>query len=375
MTGQQRGYECFGKEFEGTVLLTGEAAVFYFTGFYTTARRPKQIGYTAVLLSGGVKKFLFPEKWRAQIEEQHLPDAGELVSYANTPAAYRAALKELLQKNGSEPLWLELEETDVPTYLELKELAGDIQNITPKLAAIRLIKSPEEIRRLRHAAKVAVDAMEYAKTILKPGMRELEAVAAIEYHMRKNGSDGVPFTMKLLSGDNSSVVTRVPGQIAIQRGDLVLLDFGARCGGYSSDWTRTFCMGESTKEQREMYDLVWKMERECIGMIKPGLSFAALLEKACEIADGHPYGSYFNPHLGHSVGINSHEWPIVEPGVSKELILEENMVITVEPGIYIPGIGGVRIEDEILVTASGYELLTGLKTEGLIIESEDRGIC
>lgn len=361
MTEEKRNLECFGQDFEGTVLLTGEAGVFYFTGFYTTARRPKQIGYTAVILDKGVKKFLFPEKWRRQIEEQNLPDAGELVSYANTREAYLAAVKEILRGLSVKTLWLELEEIDVPAYLALRPLAESVRDITPKLAAVRLIKSAGEIEKLRRAANVAVAAMEHAKDILVPGIRELDGVAELEYHMRKNGSDGVPFTMKFLSGENSSVVTRVPGEKVLQKGDLVLIDFGARCGGYSSDWTRTFCIGEASREQRELYELVFRMERECIALVKPGFPLSELMKKVSEIAGGHPYGKYFNPHLGHSVGITSHEWPIIEPGVQG--VLEENMVITIEPGVYIPGIGGVRIEDEILVTPDGHEILTGLEKE------------
>lgn len=361
-----KDYGLFKNNCEGTVLLTGEANIFYFTGFYTTARRPKQIGYTAVILGEGVKIFLIPEKWRLQVEEQELPDTGKVETYANTKEAYRIRLKELLSGMDLRKLWVEDEELDIPSYRMLTALAGKILDVTGRAAAIRLIKSPEEIKKLRCAADTAVQAMEYAKSILVPGMSELEAVAAIEYQMRKNGSDGVPFTMKILSGERSSIVTRVPGKKELEKGDLVLIDFGAKCGGYSSDWTRTFCLGKATEEQQAMYDLVWKMERECISIIKPGLPMYTLMDKAYETAEGHPYGRYFNPHLGHSVGITSHEWPVIEPGVTETI--RENMVITIEPGVYIPGFGGVRIEDEILVTSSGYEILTGLSSEGLSLE-------
>lgn len=361
-----KDFGLFKNDCEGTVLLTGEANIFYFTGFYTTARRPKQIGYTAVILGEGVKIFLIPEKWRLQVEEQKLPDMGRIETYANTKEAYRICLKELLSGMDLTKLWVEEEELDIPSYRMLIAMAGEILDVTSRAASIRLIKSSEEIEKLRCAANMAVRAMEYAKSILVPGMRELEAVAAIEYYMRKNGSDGVPFTMKLLSGEHSSIVTRVPGEKELEKGDLVLIDLGARCGGYSSDWTRTFCLGRATEEQQAMYDLVWRMERECISILKPGLPMSALIDKVYETVEGHPYGRYFNPHLGHSVGITSHEWPIIESGVAETI--RENMVITIEPGIYIPGIGGVRIEDEILVTSSGYEILTGLSLEGLSLE-------
>ncbi len=352
---------------QGTVLLSGEASIYYFTGFYTTAMRPKQIGSTAVILGDGVKKFVIPQKWQFQIQEQNLEDTGELICYANTTEAYKECLKKILGQMDHHQIWIEYNELDIYSYQMLVDMGGEILDITEELAKLRLIKSKEEIQKLRQSAKIATAAMEYAKNILSPGIKELEAVAEIEYYMRKRGSDGVPFTMKLLSGKQSSLVTRVPGNKLIEEGDLVLLDFGAKINGYSSDWTRTFCIGEADKEKQELYDFVWCIQRECIAMIKPGLPMSRLVKKAFEIAEKHPYGKFLNPHLGHSVGITSHEWPVIEPGVKE--IFQKNMVITIEPGVYLPGLGGVRIEDEILVTEYGYELLTGLKEEGLSLQN------
>lgn len=364
----QRDYSMLGldgQKWEGTVLLTGEADIFYFTGFYTTARRPKQIGMTAVILASGVKKFVYPRKWQGQIEEQELSGLGEPVPYENTKEAYLETLTELLRREDMSLLWIVYDQTDLPTYLALRPLARMIKDMGPKMAELRLIKSQDEIRRIKQAAAIAADAMEYAKTSLRAGITELEAAAEIEYHMRRNGSDGVPFTMKLISGRRSAVVTRVPEKKRIERGDLVLLDFGAKYLGYSSDWTRTFCISECTKEQRSLYELVRYMESECIKMVRPDLPMQELLKKAADIAAGHPYGKYFNPHLGHSVGITSHEWPTIDENVSGRL--QENMVITIEPGVYVPGLGGVRIEDEVLVTERGYEILTGLKEETFVL--------
>lgn len=348
-------------------LLTGEANIRYLTGFYTTARRPKQIGRTAVVRRDKELRFLVPEKWRGQVLEQVPELESALETYDNSFPHYLRRLGELLESDELQTLRVEYGQLDLETYLFLKECfpAVEIKDATRRMEAARLVKAPAEIQCLRRAASVAVAAMEAARELLRPGIRERELAAELEYHMRMAGSDGVPFTIKALSGPNTETVTRVPGERALQRGDLVLLDFGAVWKGYSSDWTRTFAVGEATREQRELYELVWRIERSCIGMIRPGLALAALVERAQAIAGGHRFGSRYNPHLGHSVGITSHEWPTIEPGVTGEL--RENMVITIEPGIYVPGIGGVRIEDEVLVTADGCELLTGLAAEEFVV--------
>lgn len=353
---------------EDVLLLTGEADIFYFTGFYTTAKRPKQIGMTAVILTPGIKKFLYPDKWATQIEEQERNGTVDMVPYGDTKEEFLEKLVQVLKDVNARTLYITYDEVDLQTYFAVCPLAGEIRDFRSRMNEIRLVKSEEEICRLRRAAALAVDAMEYAKEMLRIGMTELEAAARLEYHMRRNGSDGVPFTMKVLCGRHSAVVTRVPGNERIEEGDLVLVDFGARCQGYASDWTRTFCVGCATEVQRGLYELVWQIERECIRLVKPGLPISALMEKARMIASEHPFGEYFNPYLGHSIGIGSQEWPAIDSSARGEL--KKNMVITIEPGIYLPGLGGVRIEDEILVTDSGCEILTGLKEETFIIEGK-----
>lgn len=358
-----RGYRELLEEGSGTVLLTSEEAVFYFSGFYTTAKRPKQIGYTAVVLSGHEKKLLVPEKWRLQAEQTAV--CVSLATYRNTETAYREKIAELLKTEDCSNVWVEYENIPLAVYLKIRPGAGEILDITPRLNALRAVKTPDEIIKLRAAAHLAAKAMEAVPKLLKYQMTEREAAAELEYHMRKAGSDGVPFTMKALSGENSGIVTAVPGDRRLGKGDLLLLDFGARYQGYASDWTRTFCLGEANAQQEELYRLVWNIQRECIRMIRPKLPLCKLLERAAEIAAEHPMGKYFQQYLGHSVGISSQEYPPIEPGSG--FVIEKDMVLTVEPGIYIPGFGGVRIEDEVLVTEQGCEILTGLKEEKFVI--------
>jgi len=138
---------------------------------------------------------------------------------------------------------------------------------------------------------------------------------------------------------------------------------------YASDWTRSFAVGAAGPEQQELYELVWRIERACIGLIRPGVGLQQLMEQAMKVIHGHPYARWFNPYLGHSIGLNSQEWPAIVPGAGE--VLQENMVITIEPGVYVPGVGGVRIEDEVLVTACGHEILTGLREETFVIAKTD----
>ncbi len=349
-----------------TAVVTSEASIFYLTGFRTTARRPKQIGPTAVV-TGADTVLIAPAKWEAQITADDGVCCDRLLLYNNTAEQFYETLTAAIRAQNASVLWYEQDSIDLNTYLYLTEAFAGIPfcSLTAVLARMRLIKEPEEIARLRAAADVAVSAMEHAKNVLKPGITELDAVAELEYHMRKLGSDGVPFTMKLLSGMKSAVLTEVPGTKRMEEGDLVLTNFGAIRNGYSSDWTRTFCLGCAGREQEALYELVWEMERACIRLVKPGIPMSDLIACAAEVAAESPFGTYSNPHLGHSIGITCHEWPVLEPCVTETVA--ENMVFTLEPGIYVPGIGGVRIENEILVTADGCDVLTGLKKEVLLL--------
>ena len=218
---------------------------------------------------------------------------------------------------------------------------------------------------LRRSANLAKEAMEHACDILRPGVAELDVVAELEYFMRKNGSEGTPFTMKVLSGDNALRTINLPGTRKLAQGEIVLLDFGTTVGNYASDWTRSFMLGQPTREQQALYELVWRIERTCINRIRPGISLQSLMDTAFDVLRGHPFETWFNPYLGHSIGIDSVERPAIVPGVQG--CLEENMVLTIEPGVYVPGVGGIRIEDEILVTSEGPEILTGLRTERFVL--------
>lgn len=379
---RKRSYESLFGRLSVPVLLSAPDNIYYAIGFSTTARRPAQIGLNAVLMSRERTWFMFPENWIPLVKEQVDEREVTLVPYpkaAGEPGETIMRLLDSLGEGGGQhvDLGFERDRLELDLYLTLEELfrakgkSIRWQDISGALRQARLIKSGEEIEALRQSAQVAREAMEHAKRILCPGKRERDIVAELEYFMRKRGSEGVPFTMKVLSGENAARTINLPGERRIEPQDVVLLDFGAVVGHYASDWTRSFAIGKASPRLMEMYDLVWKIERECIAGIRPGVRLGELMERAQNVLGDHPLKSWFHPYLGHSIGINSQEWPAIVPG--ERLALQENMVITIEPGIYVPGVGGVRIEDEVLVTEDGYEILTGLSEEGFVISGEGEG--
>lgn len=383
--GMKRTYESLFGRLSVPVLLSAPDNIYYSIGFSTTARRPAQIGLNVVLMTKETTWFVFPENWKPLVEEQEYDEKVILIPYPRTagePAETIVQLLDSLREDGCShrlELGFEKERLELELYLQLEDALRrrgrsiHWQDISSSLRRARLVKSKEELQAMRKSAQVAREAMEYAKTILCPGKSEMEIVAELEYFMRKKGSEGVPFTMKVLSGENAARTINLPGERRIRPGDVVLLDFGAVVEHYASDWTRSFAIEKADSRLIKMYELVWKIEQECIAAVRPGVSFAELMACAERVLENHPLKPWFNPYLGHSIGLNSQEWPSIVPGT--DMVLQKNMVITIEPGIYVPGAGGVRIEDEVLVTEDGYEILTGLSKEDFVIRGEgDRTI-
>lgn len=298
---------------QGPVLLTSPQAIFYTTGFYTTARRPNQIGNQCVLMDEQFTLFFCPRNWGDVIRPQ-LDSQITLIPCDPSPAALAEAVCRALPRK-PERLGLEEETIILPLYLALREQLPEtsLWDVTSRLYRARMKKTPAEIAGLRRSANLAKEAMEHACDILRPGVAELDVVAELEYFMRKNGSEGTPFTMKVLSGDNALRTINLPGTRKLAQGEIVLLDFGTTVGNYASDWTRSFMLGQPTREQQALYELVWRIERTCINRIRPGISLQSLMDTAFDVLRGHPFETWFNPYLGHSIGIDSVERPAIGP--------------------------------------------------------------
>ena len=234
----------------------------------------------------------------------------------------------------------------VDTWVPLK---GDVD-------ALRQIKSEEELEYLEKAEAIGDLAFEKILTILKPGMTELEVAAELEYQMKKAGAENFSFSTIVASGLNSSMPHAIPGEKKLEEGDFVTMDFGCTYKGYCSDMTRTVVLGKASEKQKEIYNTVLKAQLAALDAIKAGVTGKSVDKVARDMITEAGYGECFGHGLGHSVGLFIHEEPRLSP--AGETVLEENMIETVEPGIYVPGFGGVRIEDMVAVTKDGCKNFT-----------------
>ena len=230
-----------------------------------------------------------------------------------------------------------------------------------KLRKLRMIKDTQEISLIREACGLADYAVEVGCAEIKEGKTELEIVAAIEYELKKKGVTDMSFATMVLTGANGASPHGTPGQTKIQKGDFVLFDLGVIVDGYCSDITRTVAYGDINDKQKEIYATVLRAQLAAIEASKPGVTSANVDLTARKIISDAGYGEYFPHRLGHGLGIGVHEYPSLTE--TNELPLEAGMVYTIEPGIYVPNVAGVRIEDDILVTKNGVEILTKFPKE------------
>jgi Xaa-Pro dipeptidase len=230
-----------------------------------------------------------------------------------------------------------------------------------KLRKLRMIKDTQEISLIREACRLADYAVEVGCAEIKEGKTELEIVAAIEYELKKKGVTDMSFATMVLTGANGASPHGTPGQTKVQKGDFILFDLGVIVDGYCSDITRTVAYGDINDKQKEIYDTVLRAQLAAIEASKPGVTSANVDLTARKIISDAGYGEYFPHRLGHGLGIGVHEYPSLTE--TNELPLEAGMVYTIEPGIYVPNVAGVRIEDDILVTKNGVEILTKFPKE------------
>ena len=236
--------------------------------------------------------------------------------------------------------------------LEGVELKPTAEIVTP----LRQIKDASELRVMREACAIADRAFEFALTLLRPGVSERDVMLDLNYWIARNGADREGFDTIVLSGARTSLPHGHPSEKRLERGDLITMDFGARLDGYTSDITRTVVLGSATERQREVYGVVLEANRAGIAAMRPGAEGKAVDSAARDLITARGYGEHFGHGLGHGLGRHVHDH--VALGQTSELTLAAGMVITVEPGIYIEGWGGIRIEDDVLVTETGREVLT-----------------
>ena len=228
--------------------------------------------------------------------------------------------------------------------------------------AFRAVKDAGEVAAISAAARVASEALDAVLPIIRPGLRELDVAAALERELRVRGSEWHPFPTIAASGPRSAMPHAGTTERTVEAGDWLLLDFGAQVEGYCADVTRTFVVGRRADErQREVYEAVREAQARAISLIRAGMTGREADEKARSVIGARGFGDAFRHSLGHGLGLEVHEAPRVSR--TNEEPLPDGCVVTVEPGVYLPGWGGVRIEDDVHVTAEGAELLSDGGTE------------
>lgn len=287
------------------------------------------------------------------------------VKAVRSPLLHRAAA--LVEKKKWRRLAIEPEHFTVSQLEALREKSSKRQEFVPRggvIEKLRMVKSEEELAAVRQSVATNSRALEDSLKLLKVGMSEAEFAAEIEYQMRKLGAEKPSFDTIVASGANSALPHARPSRTAIGRG-VLLVDMGAFQNAYASDMTRTFFIGGATREVQRIYRAVLEAQLAAIAAVRPGVAASKIDRAAREVLQRHGLEKAFMHSTGHGLGLEIHEPPRL--GRKEKTKLEAGMAITIEPGAYVEGVGGVRIEDVVVVTAGGCEVLTPTSKEMVVI--------
>lgn len=324
-------------------------------------------GFNMTYLSGfsGATGYLYISKERKLIftdsrytTQARLESGAFEVVEMNAKQGYSELIQKYMLMDKAEKIGFEDQDFIYADFMKIKEVcqAREWVALGCELSNLRIIKRPDELEKLAMAESIGDEAFSYILTILKPGMTELEVAVELEGFMKTHGASNLSFETIVASGVNSSMPHARPSNKVIEEGDFVTMDFGCVYEGYCSDMTRTVVVGKASEKQKEIYNTVLKAQLAALDGLKAGKTGKEIDAIARDLIGDAGYGTYFGHGLGHSVGLEIHEEPRLSPGNPN--ILQANCIETVEPGIYIPGFGGVRIEDMVIVTEDGCINLT-----------------
>ncbi|MEE9600237.1 MAG: aminopeptidase P family protein [Thermoplasmata archaeon] len=276
-----------------------------------------------------------------------------------------AALRSLLAD--SESIGINGREITYSSYAEIESASPEasLTDVSEAVIKARQVKDDAEVKSLRRACEIAVEAFEELLPYIQVGRSEAEIAAELTYLMQRRGASGPSFTSIVASGANTALPHYATGERRLQDGDLLLMDFGALYEGYASDMTRTIVLGAADGKQRRIYEVVLEAQQAALDAMKAGVDGQKVYEVARNIIDSSEFKDRFTHGLGHTIGLAVHDGAAMR--ASESLLLEKGMAMTVEPGVYLPGFGGVRIEDDVLITDDGVEVLTPATRELLEI--------
>lgn len=327
-------------------LVSSSASIRYYSGF---------TGSSAMLLILSDKKYLITDFRYIEQANAESP----LFEVIDAPGEKALEfLVSVITEFELKKIWFEEEHISYKMYRQISEKLTDAELISANghISKVRIVKSDYEISCMRKAAYIADKCFTHIQSIIKPRITEIEIATEIEFYLKRNHNAKTSFDVIVASGENAALPHAQPSGRLITTKDSVVLDFGSVVEGYCSDMTRTVIMEDSDGELFKIYRIVLEAQEKALKAIKSGVTGKEIDFLAREYITEQGYGKHFGHGLGHGVGLNIHE----EPRLSEKSIdiLEEGMIVTVEPGIYLPGLGGVRIEDMVLVTKDGIDNLT-----------------
>jgi Xaa-Pro aminopeptidase len=337
------------------VLVTAAPNVRYLTGLASSN--------AALLLPADGEGLLVTDSRYALAAQRDAPDL-ELL----TERSVEARLAAEAARRGVRKLAFEAHEMTVERHAEVAARAEGVITVPfgRKIEELRTVKDQSELELLATACRITAQALTDALPQIRPGLSERSLGSLLDYRMTQLGADRPAFDTIVASGPNGAIPHHAPTDRPLRRGDLVTMDFGALYGGYHADMTRTVAVGKPSEWQRDIYDLVAEAQRAGIEALEVGAEIGAVDAAARDVIEAAGHAGHFQHGLGHGVGLEIHEAPIM--GYGRTGKLEDRVPVTVEPGVYLPGKGGVRIEDVLVVTAGGgARILTSATRELLVL--------
>lgn len=278
---------------------------------------------------------------------------------------YFDIVNEICEEENINDIGFEGDEVSFDSYNTMsKKIKSNLVSVD--LSKVRCRKSEEELEYIKKACEIADKTFNHIIKFIKVNMSEKQVENEMVRFIKEQGGQKESFDIIVASGVRGALPHGKASNKIIEKGDFVTFDFGVKFNNYSSDITRTICMGEGNEELNKIYNIVKRANEEAIRLLKPGMTTGDIDKIARDIINKEGYGEYFGHNLGHGVGIMVHEYPALVPNSSE--VLCEGMAVTIEPGIYIPNLGGVRIEDDVLITKDGCEVLTKSRKDLIYIE-------
>ena len=334
--------------------VTNRKNLHYLTGFTGSAG--------ACLITPRSAVFITDFRYRSQAAKQAPPEFRR----AEHPSPLPGIAAEL-KKTRAKTLGFEEAHLVHGAYRQMRRLIKGVRlkPVSGLVEALRLCKDFREIQKLKKGARVNAGALREISASIRPGRAESEVALDLETAMRRRGASGASFDTIIASGPRSALPHGIASSRKLKKGDLITVDFGAVVSGYHADTTRVFSLGKPSPKGEKIYNIVLEAQMTALEAVKPGVPCGEVDKAARDVITGYGYGEAFGHGTGHGVGLDIHEAPRLGPGVKEEL--RPGMVVTVEPGIYLPRWGGVRIEDMVLVTERGREVFTRSITKELVV--------